>query len=178
MAFSLCLSSDFTYTVRYHPVRSISASAWASALSDFTRRLLTASAAARASMHTTGNPALASSRASQGVIDPLSRPIFASFPPQRCKALHNTSGCVSTTPGHTTALRLKPTSSPANILIAALLPSLEESPAERGRLPAGEQQPHVWDVLRIEPDVLCTIVAATSEDGRTTICAFSKRRTR
>src|SRR5215467_9528449 len=95
-------------------------------------------------MHTTGNPALASSRASQGVIDPLSRPIFASFPPQRCKALHNASGCVSTTPRHTilpasstthTAVRLKPTSSPANILIAALLPSLEESPAERVAFP-------------------------------------------
>src|SRR5262245_37975982 len=95
-------------------------------------------------MHTTGNPALASSRASQGVIDPLSRPIFASFPPQRCKAPHNASGCVSTTPRHTilptsstthTAVRLKPTSSPANILIAALLPSLEESPAERVAFP-------------------------------------------
>src|SRR5262245_56119269 len=95
-------------------------------------------------MHTTGNPALASSRASQGVIDPLSRPIFASFPPQRCKAPHNAAGCVSTTPRHTilpasstthTAVRLKPTSSPANILFAALLPSLEESPAERVAFP-------------------------------------------
>src|SRR5262249_28119688 len=70
--------------------------------------------------------------------------IFASFPPQRCKAPHNASGCVSTTPRHTilpasstthTAVRLKPTSSPANILIAALLPSLEESPAERVAFP-------------------------------------------
>src|SRR6516164_10078048 len=95
-------------------------------------------------MHTTGSPPLASSRASQGVIDPLSRPIFASFPPQRCKAPHNASGCVSTTPRHTilpasstthTAVCLKPTSSPANILIAALLPSLEESPAERVAFP-------------------------------------------
>src|SRR5262249_24052996 len=34
-----------------------------------------------------------------------------------------------------TAVRLKPTSSPANILIAALLPSLEESPAERVAFP-------------------------------------------
>src|SRR5262249_60842806 len=85
------------------------------------RRLLTAPAAARASMHTTGNPILASSRASQGVIDPLSRPIFASFSPQCCKALDNASGCVSTIPRHTilpasstthTAVRLKPTSSP------------------------------------------------------------------
>src|SRR5262249_30867893 len=47
------------------------------------------------------------------------------------------------TPRHTilpassthTAVRLKPTSSPANILIAALLPSLEESPAERVAFP-------------------------------------------
>src|SRR5262249_14207056 len=34
-----------------------------------------------------------------------------------------------------TAVRLKPTSSPANILIAALLPSREESPAERVAFP-------------------------------------------
>src|SRR5215471_12663763 len=34
-----------------------------------------------------------------------------------------------------TAVRLKPTSSPANILIAALLPSLEESPAEMVAFP-------------------------------------------
>lgn len=46
-----------------------------------------------------------------------------------------------------TNVRLKPTSNPANILIAALLPSLEESPAVRVTLSAGEQQPHVWDVL-------------------------------
>jgi len=35
-----CFSCDFTYTALYHPVRNISASAWASALSDFTRQLL------------------------------------------------------------------------------------------------------------------------------------------
>src|SRR5262249_60408908 len=34
-------------------------------------------------------------------IEPGSRPIFASFPPQRCKALDNASGWVSTTPRHT-----------------------------------------------------------------------------
>src|SRR5262249_23905360 len=64
------------------------------------------------SMHTTGNPTLASSRTSQGVIDP----------PQRCNALDNASGCVSTTPPHAilpasstthTAARLKPTFSPS-----------------------------------------------------------------
>jgi len=37
--------------------------------------------------------------------------------------------------------------SPANILIAALLPSLKEITSGRVALPAGEQQPHVWDVL-------------------------------
>jgi hypothetical protein len=60
------------------------------------------------------------------------------------RALDNASGCVSTTPRQTilpasssthTAVRLKPTSSPANIFIAALLPSLEESPAERVAFP-------------------------------------------
>jgi hypothetical protein len=41
---------------------------------------------------------------------------------------------------------LKPTSSPANIVIAALLPS-QGITSGKARLPAGEQQPHVWDVL-------------------------------
>jgi hypothetical protein len=43
---------------------------------------------------------------------------------------------------------LKPTSKPANIVIAALLP-LQGINSEKARLSAGEQQPHVWDVLVI-----------------------------
>jgi hypothetical protein len=47
---------------------------------------------------------------------------------------------------HTT-VRLKPTSKPADIVIAALLP-LQGINSEKARLSAKEQQPHVWDVLR------------------------------
>src|SRR5438132_529739 len=109
-------------------------------------------------MHTTGNPALASSRASQGDIDPLSRPTFESSFFHRCNAAASTCGCVSTIPRHAilpassttqTAVRLKLTSSPANIFIAALLPSRGITSGKL-LLPAGEQQPHVWDVLPAE----------------------------
>jgi hypothetical protein len=41
---------------------------------------------------------------------------------------------------------LKSTSSPANILIAAILPFARGITSGKGRLPAGEQQSHVWDV--------------------------------
>jgi hypothetical protein len=50
----LWLSIDFTWTGENQPVRSISAKAKASALSLLIRRLLIASAARRASMHTIG----------------------------------------------------------------------------------------------------------------------------
>ena len=58
------LSTDLkcTGTAVNQPVRSISAKAQASALSDLIRRLLIASAAWRASMHTIATPCAASSR--------------------------------------------------------------------------------------------------------------------
>ena len=80
--------------------------------------------------------------ASQGDIDQLSKPTFASAPRHRAEV--SAVGCVSITPRQIipprssitlTAVRLKPTSSPANIFIAALLPLLEESHAERLAFP-------------------------------------------
>ncbi len=56
------LSTDLTCTAVNQPVRSISAKAQASALSDLIRRLLMASAARRASVHTIATPCAASSR--------------------------------------------------------------------------------------------------------------------
>src|SRR4051794_14854340 len=64
-----------------------------------------------------------------GVNGPLSRPTLSSDPLNRCRAASIISGCVSTTPRQTalpdplitqTAVRLPPTSNPANIVIAAL----------------------------------------------------------
>src|SRR6478736_2829692 len=64
-----------------------------------------------------------------GVNGPLSRPTLSSDPLNRCKAASIISGCVSTIPRQTalpdpsitqTAVRLPPTSNPANIVIAAL----------------------------------------------------------
>ena len=52
--FRRWLSNDLTWTAENQPVRSISAKAKASALSLLIRRLLIASAARRASMHTIG----------------------------------------------------------------------------------------------------------------------------
>jgi hypothetical protein len=105
-------------------------------------------------MQTTGNPNPASFRASQGDIGPLSSPTFSSAGRHLCNAAAIASGWVSTTPRQAllpapstthTAVRLKPTSKPANIVIAALLP-LQGINSEKARLFAGEQQPHVWDV--------------------------------
>src|SRR5262249_26667837 len=87
-------------------------------------------------------------------IEPGSRPIFASFPPRRCKALDNASGWVSTTPRHT----ILPASStthrrPLETNVQSCKHPHRCSPSfargitsEKGRLPAGEQQPNVWDV--------------------------------
>ena len=46
-------------------------------------------------------------------------------------------------PGKTGKQRGRLPSSPANIVIAALLPS-QGITGGKARLPAGEQQPHVW----------------------------------
>src|SRR5262249_16412486 len=76
-------------------------------------------------------------------IEPGSRPIFASFPPQRCKALDNASGWLSTTPPHTilpassTTHRrpLEPNVQSCKHPHRCSPSSLEESPAERVAFP-------------------------------------------
>src|SRR4051812_46151334 len=103
----------------------------------------------------TAKPPAASSRASHGDSEPVSSPTLASLSCHLRNAADNACGCVSTIPRQTIAprsstmqiaVRLNPTSSPANIVIASLLPS-QGITSGKARLPAGEQQPHVWDVL-------------------------------
>jgi len=86
------LCSDFTKTSVNQPVRSISASARASARSVFTGRALSASAARRASITTTGSSSATSPRASHGVVDPVSSPTRTIRSRQRWSAAAIISG--------------------------------------------------------------------------------------
>jgi hypothetical protein len=114
-------------------------------LSDFTCRLFTASAARRKSQ--CGKPPSKPGRHRPPGLQPYLLELGAPRVRRRRMGVNNSPPNTLPNPSTThAAIRLKPTSKSANIVITALIP-LQGINRGKARLSAGEQQPHVWNIL-------------------------------